>query len=266
MQITFLIGGTGNQFFQFATSRPDAKMSTIFLRQRLRKILGWTQHEQVIDYEGPGPIKTALALVTLGFDIALAKIAKTSLFTEFDTRGLKLEPKIAPIIRLGYFQEAQVTRSLAEIGRQIAPTPKQGLLAMHVRGGDLLELERAGKNEYGMLDNTYYRFGIEKVRSELASQDRNAAEVLVLTDDPEYASTQDFCMDGMPEPVIRRAPLKETLALAVGAEWFISSNSTMSYWIIQLREGQGTFAPQPFQKRRDYDVHSAAQRLGFDYK
>ncbi|MEL7199440.1 MAG: hypothetical protein AAGL10_14105 [Pseudomonadota bacterium] len=266
MQITFLIGGTGNQFFQFATSRPDAKMSTVFLQQSVRKILGWTQHEQVINYDGAGLFKTALAFAILGFDIALAKIAKVSLFTEFDTRGLKLEPKISPIVRLGYFQEAQVTRSLAEIGRQIAPTPQQGLLAMHVRGGDLLRLEQAGKNEYGMLDNSYYRSGIEKVRDKLASEDRNAAEVLVLTDDPEYAATQNFSIDGMPEPVIKRVPLKETLALAVGAEWFISSNSTMSYWIIQLREGQRTFAPQPFQKRRDYDVHTAAQRVRFEYK
>lgn len=266
MQITFLIGGTGNQLFQFATSKQNSEMSTIFLNPKVRKILKWTQHEQVIEYDEAGAFKTALALALLAVDSFLAKAAKFSLFTTFDTRGLKVSARLAPIVRLGYFQDTQVQRSLAQIGRQIAPESQEGLVAMHVRGGDLLALERAGKNEYGMLDDSYYRAGIETARKQLDAHGRTVQELLVLTDDPEFAATQDFAMENVPEPAIKRVPLKETLSRAIGAEWFISSNSTMSYWIVQLREGQRSIAPQPFQKRREYDLPDAARRLVMNYK
>ena len=101
MQVTFLIGGTGNQLFQYASAPPDAVMSTFFLQPGVRSVLGWTQHEQFIQYEEPSIIELILALGVLGFDLILAKLAKISLFTELDTRRLKARAKIKPMVRLG---------------------------------------------------------------------------------------------------------------------------------------------------------------------
>lgn len=266
MQVTFLIGGTGNQFFQFASAPAEGKMSTLFLNPSVRQLLGWTQHEQFIEYDGAGPFRSTFSLGLLAIDLILAKLFKLSLFTQLDTRGVSLTPKVKPLVRLGYFQSAPLGRSLGPLARQFAPVVEEGTIALHVRGGDLLALERAGRNDYGLLDDAYYRKGITQVRDILREQGRSPTKLLVLTDDPEYAATRDLNVEGVPEREIQHIPLKETLARAVGAEWYISSNSTMSYWIVQLREGQRSFAPEPFQKRRDYDLHDAAKRIASNYK
>lgn len=261
MQVTFLIGGTGNQLFQYASAPPDAVMSTFFLQPGVRSVLGWTQHEQFIQYEEPSIIELILALGVLGFDLILAKLAKISLFTELDTRRLKARAKIKPMVRLGYFQLSAAKRDLKPLSRQIAPKPEHGTIAVHVRGGDILALERAGRNDYGLLDSDYYCKAIIKARNFMRGQGRTPTRLIVLTDDTDYAATLNLKVEGVPDRELLSVPLRDTLARAVGAEWYISSNSTMSYWIIRLREGKLSIAPQPFQKRRDYDLHRDVERI-----
>lgn len=265
MQVTFLIGGTGNQLFQFATAPAEAEMSTFFLRRQVRGFFGWTQHEQIIKYEEPSTIKLMISLTILVFDLILAKMAKISLFTELDTRMLKLPAKIKPLVRLGYFQRSKIIRNLKPLSQQIAPNPEYGTIALHVRGGDILALERMGRNEYGMLKSAYYCEAIAKARDFMISQGRPPAKLLILTDDPNYAATLNINVKGVPQGEILSISLNDTFACATSAECFISSNSTMSYWIVKLREDKWSVAPYPFQKRREYDLYGEVKRINVSY-
>lgn len=265
MAVVFLIGGTGNQLFSYAASEVDDPVSTLLLRKDVRQILGWTQHEQVLQFAHPALLEHFCALTVLCLDLILAKFFRLTLFTELDTQRLKISPRLKTLARLGYFQIAPERRSLSPLARQIAPVTEPGLIALHIRGGDLLELERAGKNVYGLLDSTYFNASIHVACVSMAREGRTPTRLLVLTDDPKFAASMDFSAYGVPKAEIQHAPLSETLARAVGAEWYISSNSTLSYWIVRLRDGQRSIAPQPFQKRYDYDLPIATQRLAVTY-
>ncbi len=259
MAVTFLIGGTGNQFFQFATSSAKDKFSTLFLSSAVRKLLGWTQHEQLLRYPGPGPVQYILALLALSLDSVLLKTARVSLFTTFETRGVHATPKITEVARIGYFQSAPERRDVAELASQLAPTQHKGRIVVHVRGGDLLALERAGKTTYGILPDSYFRAGIETALK--AADLQKTVQLLVLTDDVEYARTLDFSVPGAPEADIQTTSLQDTLSASIGADWFVSSNSTMSYWIVRLRGGAKCVTPKPFQQGQDYAFSDKTVRL-----
>jgi hypothetical protein len=262
MSIVFLIGGTGNQLFQYAASSPDDRMSTLFLKPVIRRILGWTQHEQALRYEEARIVYQAFALVVLVLDLVLVKLTGRCLFTSLDARRLKASPVLVELVRLGYFQKDPERRSLESLAHQIAPVAQEGLIVLHIRGGDLLKIERAGNNVYGLLSRDYYLEGLAEALRELH---QTSVRVRVLTDDPEYASTFDLLIDGVPEPEILCSTLMETLEQATGADWFISSNSTMSYWIVRLRGGVRSIAPKPFQKRQDYDLPDETRLLKVDF-
>lgn len=261
MAVLFLIGGTGNQLFSYVASEERDAVSTLFLSTTFRKIVGWTQHEQVLTFERPNFTQHILALFALCIDLVLARLLKISLFTQFDTRSLQIEPRTFTLARLGYFQKAARRRSLDPLGRQIAPSTKKGTIALHVRGGDLLKLQKTGDSTYGVLEENYYHASVASIFLENVPK-----RIIILTDDPEYAATFDFSFKGVSEAEIKHEPLKATLEQAVGAEWFVSSNSTMSYWIVCLRGGKNSFAPHPFQKRHDYDLPTNTQRIEVDYK
>lgn len=264
MSVVFLIGGTGNQLFAYAASHPRDTFSLFFLRRPVRRILGWTSHEQVLRYPGPGPVGHGLAFLALCLDIPLAALTGKSLFSTLDTRKIKARPMMFECARMGYFQQAEERRDVAELAAQIAPVSKPGRIVLHVRGGDLLALERVGQNAYGILDGRYYRAGITRALSDLAHRGQPATGLLVLTDDPDHAGTLDLAVDGAPAPDIRACPLGETLSLAVGADWFVSSNSTLSYWVLRLRQGRRSVAPQPFQRRGDYPLPETCLRVPMD--
>lgn len=265
MTVTFLIGGTGNQLFSYSTSGEQDKVSTVFLHPWVRRLLGWTQHEQVFFYEHPGLIRHIVAIGALFLDFILANVFGISLFTQFDTRRLKVSARLLQFARIGYFQTAPIQRSLEPLALQLAPVKTSGLIVAHVRGGDLLALERAGENIYGLLGSAYYQSGIRFAVEGILRGGGTANRLLVLTDDIGYANSLDLEVAGTMVPEIRRVPLGETLSLSIGADWFISSQSTLSYWIVQLRQGIQSVAPQPFQERRDYILPSSTARIQVVY-
>lgn len=265
MQVTFLIGGTGNQLFQFATANEKSSVSTLFLGSKFRKALNWTDHEQLFSYKEASLILTIFALVLMCVDFAFLKVANVTIWTHFDTRKLKSQALWHPAVRLGYFQSETVQRNIGELAKQIPYQTAEGAIALHIRGGDLLALEREGRNQYGLLDAAYYRKSVAVARDAIGKHGRAPTSLLVLTDDPDYASRVDLDVEGVPKPNILSVPLKQTMSRALGAEWFVSSNSTMSYWIIQLREGRSSIAPLPFQKRGDYNFNDGTDRLPAPY-
>jgi hypothetical protein len=265
MAVVFLMGGTGNQLFQFVTSAPNDRFSAFFLRSWVRRFLGWTDHEQIIQYDEPGFVRQGGALVILAFDIVMAKLFGRTFFTALDAKRLKGSPMFPELVRFGYFQTAPERRDLEPIACQIAPTAQGGLVVIHIRGGDLLRLELAGNNVYGFLGAEYYRKGLAEALDDLQRRGEDNRRILILTDDPDYAATFDLSIDGAPRPDVVRTSLKETLELATGADWFISSNSTLSNWIVRLRKGVRSIAPSPFQKRDDIDLPTETRRILVDY-
>lgn len=265
MAVVFLIGGTGNQLFQYAASAPTDRFSGIFLQSNVRRLLKWTDHEQAIDFPmAPWP-RQVLSLVALLLDLMLARFFRLSLFTAFDARKYKMTPRLVELNRFGYFQNAPERRELADIALQISPEVHKGRIVIHVRGGDLLEIERAGKNVYGLLDRTYFLDGITQARTALMAVGNSDATLLVVTDDPQYAASLKLGLAGGDDAEIVSPPLGETLALAVGADWFVASNSTLSYWIVRLRGGKRSIAPQPFQKRKDFILPTETARVAVDF-
>lgn len=265
MAVVFLIGGTGNQLFQYAASHNKDKFSGFFLGKRVRRLLNWTNHEEVFHYPQPHFLKWLAAAAALSLDLPLAKMTGKSLFSTFDTKSISARPLWFEVARLGYFQTAPERRSLAPLSLQLATAVEEEKIVVHVRGGDLLKLEQEGKNVYGFLNDAYYRTGIQTALNRLKASGKMETMILILTDDPKYACSLNLRFNGEMEPKIVRYPLHETLAVAVGAGWFVSSNSTLAYWIIRLREGRSSIAPKPFQKRGDYELPDAAERILFKY-
>lgn len=265
MAVVFLIGGTGNQFFQYAASAPEDVFSGFFLNPVVRRALKWTNHEQTLRFPWAPQSLQVLALITVVLDVLLARLFGVSLFSTLDTRRLKMTPRLAELNRFGYFQDAPERRDLTELARQISPTVHKRRIILHVRGGDLLTIEREGRNVYGMLNRQYFLDALKQAREAILAGGAGEVVRFVVTDDPGYAATLNLGSDGE-EPVnIVSPPLGETLALAVGADWFVASNSTMSYWIVRLRGGKNCIAPKPFQKRGDYDLPDKTTRLAVDF-
>lgn len=265
MAVTFLIGGTGNQLFEYASSEERDKMSSFFLNSGLRRVLRWTDHEQIIKFQGPSLLAHLVALLVLFIDVILAKLLRFSLLTHFDTRILKISPSIATFVRVGYFQEFPEKRSLEPIVHQIAPNSKKGTIVLHIRGGDLLALEQSGNNVYGLPSASYYQNAIKVACDRIAANGATLNSIIVLTDDIEYASSFNLDVESAPRAEILHLDLKATFEVALGADWFVSSNSTMSYWLTRLRQGKNCIAPKPFQKRTDFDLPNSVVRLEMSY-
>lgn len=261
MAVIFLIGGTGNQLFQYARSKEHDKFSTLFLSRPVRAMLGWTQHEQLFKFPAPSIVSSIIALIILCIDLGLAKLFRISLFSTLDLRSLKMVPKCTEFVFVGYAQDLgdRNFRDFSQLRQQIVGQgrihPYQ--VVMHVRGGDILANERAGGNTYGLLTSEYYKRALNEAPK--------TGQILVLTDDVLYANTivNDLAMDR--EFIVRREPLAITFELALSAKFFVSSNSTMSYWLLRLRGSAPGAAPIPFIKRGDMPLPESVARISLNY-
>ena len=262
MATVFLMGGVGNQLFQYVSSDEKDRFCTLFLNNGVRRLLGWTQHEKVLRYPQSSLPSQILACLVLFIDLFLAKLVGRTLFSRLNTMKMETEPLFFEYVRFGYFIGSSERRSLDPIMPQIASVEEEGLIAVHVRGGDFLPVE----DLCGRLDRDYYCKGVTMGYESLVAKGCMDIRVLVLTDDPHYAATLNIAVKGLPAPEIKLIPLDAMLARSVGADWFVSSNSTLSYWIIRLRKGVGSVAPQPFQRICDFSFpQEAAHRLPVDY-
>lgn len=244
--VVFLCGGTGNQLFQFTSSHPGDRFSPLFLRGPLARMLGWSEHERVLDFPAPPRWREWASLALLLADAALARIVGRSLFTRFDLRALKAEPLCARLQQFGYFQTCAPVREADELGRQLlAKQPAGGDeidIAVHVRGGDVLRLEAEGRNPYGVLAPAYFA-------TALSRHGGAGRRLTVFTDDPGHAAALlAEAAPGVPA-WIDDGPLAEMLAQCIAARTFIACNSTLSWWIVRLRgSARESVAPEPFAR------------------
>lgn len=260
MATVYLIGGTGNQIFQYATSEINDEYSSILLSKHIRKILGWTNHDQVLQFPTPSKIKEIFNALILIFDTSLSFLFRISLFTEFDTRKIKLKPRIKRLVAIGYFQSKPIIRNLTELNNciNLKNSSYSNSTTMHIRGGDLLKVSDPSKSSYGQLGPDYYKEAIIK-SGELKM-------IEVYTDDIEHA--QKICHQiGLDiKFTYINSTLSEMISKTIASEIFISSNSTLSYWITQIRGSNGiTCAPKPFQKNNDFALPNSVLKINAKY-
>jgi hypothetical protein len=264
--LTFLIGGTGNQLFQYSTSGPTDRFSCFFLNKYIRKYLKWTNHDQIIRYPMASIFVQTVSIIILLSDLILAKFFKITLFTHLDIRKFKIRPSLRCWIRLGYFQECVEKRNISDLGEQFTKSENIADIVVHIRGGDLLKLERSGTSIYGILNGEYYLRSLKKINAEVLPKDYKKLELVIVTDDVEYASSLNLNESNEYKMKIISVPLNQTISIAMSARWYISSNSTLSYWITKMRSGKNSIAPIPFQNNLDLEFPNSTIRLGVDYK
>lgn len=265
MAVVFLIGGTGNQLFSFAASNPNDKFSTLFLSNFVRRSMGWTIHENIMTYTKPSLPIHLFALIALCIDILLVHVLQLSLFTTFDTRKIKKNAQKKELVRIGYFQEFAPKRSVSELCREFKKKNETGRIVLHIRGGDLKKLENTGNNRYGMLTASYFNSAINYTSKRLAKPHKGPMKILILTDDIKHVMSLNITVPNEVTYEVKSCSLRETMELAVCAEWFVSSNSTLAYWIVQIRDGFNCIAPLPFQKDRDWVFPEETVRLDASY-
>lgn len=216
MAVVFLIGGTGNQLFQFATAGDGDRFSGLFLRPWLCRLLGWTPHPRAFSLPAAPGWAVATALPVLLADLALARLAGVSLFTDFDNRLSTCRPRLRRLVAFGYFQRRPLRRDLAPIRAALEgapPGPPLPVLAIHVRGGDLRSAGRMATHRYGLLPDSYYRRVLARAAEDGALQ--GLREAVIFTDDPDRCRALMAGLGAGPERAsdVERRPKGE-----VGAE------------------------------------------------
>lgn len=242
----FLIGGTGNQLFQYSRSKRQDRFSYAFLDGPLPKILGWTRHERLFDFPKASLLSEIVATVIVPFDLLLGKFFGRTLLTSLDLKAVRSEPLLTPAYRLGYFQRYAASRDVTELATQLAGTEGNEMsdrrVCMHVRGGDVLALEAEGENPYGVLTAGYYREALSGLKPD--------SGVTVFTNDKRYAKQIIASLADLRLRLeVDDGDLVSMVSGCLKAEIFVASNSTLSYWIAELRgSGKTTYSPQPFTK------------------
>lgn len=252
MAIVYLSGGTGNHLFQFTRAQPEDRFSYAFISPVMNKVLGWTQHERLFDFPKASVLAQVFGLLVLAFDLPLAKLTGRSLFSKLDLRALKAEPLITRLVQFGYFQKLPATRDVQELSEQIDSWKiKEGAghqCAIHIRGGDVLALQASGRNSYGVLAPDYFEQSIVSLG--------RPAKVTIYTNDRDYAEAM-IEQIGLSEVqfTIDTGSLDEMIAGCCAADGFVACNSTLSYWVLQLRGAERpSVAPDPFTKDLDIDL------------
>jgi len=265
--VIFLIGGIGNQLFQFADSEAGDRFSVIFTSKPVRWALGWTQHEQFFRFKAPSLSMHALALSVLALDFGLVFATGRSLFTEFDLRSIKAKARLQRLVKMGYAQDAPGSRDLGPIVSQIGRRADLGpcSVVLHIRGGDLAKLEAQGYNTYGMLRADYYQAALSWAKANLKAKGQRIKRAIIITDDPDHAAAIAANLSSDIDLEIAQIPLVDTFRTALSAEYYLSSNSTMSYWILLMRKGVKSVAPYPFMKRGDMHLPEATERVPASY-
>jgi hypothetical protein len=183
-KILYLIGGTGNIFFQLkkmSDSSIDFSISDVFIKTGVRKIFNHTNHNNIQNdlFIIENTSLKLPQIILLCIDFLLAKLFKFTLFTTIDIRMTAATPLIYSYIYFGYFQENVSLRSIQNAKKIVKSNPYKGdqILenVIHIRGGDFLDINCS-------LDSEYYREAIQEYIKETED-----AFFTVVTNDISYA-------------------------------------------------------------------------------
>lgn len=265
MAVVFLIGGTGNQLFEFATSEPEDTFSTLLLSRVACRFMKWKHHPQVIEFPQPRLLTHCRAVFLLLLDLILVRLGYKPLFTEFDTHAVQSDPKRRREIAVGYFMLRPFRRSIDPIRTQLerAESKIDTVVAVHVRGGDARAATASGWTNYGQLRPMYFRRALRHATRCLSDD----AAVTFFTDDPDYCKgiIQSIGLDLRVS--IDTSELKLMMSSSVCADTFIASNSSLSWWIVMLRgKDRTSIVPDPFLRGIQVKVPEFATPLSVNYQ
>lgn len=228
-KILFIHGGFGNALLQMAHLNKHEKnfvISSFFTGKIIRFFFGFTDHpnffNERIEVEDAGILGLAMVPVVF-FDLAIAKIFKHSLFTEFDITFIEAKPIFKKLAYFGYFQSNIDLESLIGVGRFLRPNDVEvstnSRIVIHIRGGDFKDTAQA-------LDHDYYSKALSYI---YAQNIFSETDLMLITNDFDYACD-----------ILRKCGLRpENIGVSSGKEMddfdllhncncLISSNSTFA--------------------------------------
>lgn len=280
MIITTVMGGLGNQLFQYAVGRSVALRTGRPLRLDVTRMPspagGALRRLQVIELPGPGgtptlrrPGRQGLIAAPSRWSLRVDHVVRTGLarwtVTEPETEDVLVDLSDPPgpiAVLFGYWQShryhagaedvlrAELTPPVARGGRVAAMLDRLArheVVTVHVRRGDYVTDPHLAA-EFGAPSTEYLRRALDLVLSRC-----DAPAVVVLTDDPPWAA-EHVRADAPVHHVELDAPLDpiEALALMSRGRHTVIANSSLSWWGARLAEhpDQVVVAPTPWYAGR----------------
>jgi hypothetical protein len=269
--VVSLLGGLGNQLFQYACGWAAAEREGRQLVLDAGAFGRYTLRPFLLDrLKVRAGLASARELEAWGLGQGLASRLRRRLFgpkiAEVAEQGFAWRPLSLPRgdARLrGYWQSERYFEGCREgLRRQFAPRHaakgenakalarirKAGgrALALHLRRGDYVSDPRAAA-VHGVLGPDYYGRALKALRGKV----RNA-RYFVFSDEPDWAQAQPWLPKGA--EVMRGNPPEapeEDLRLMAACRHFITANSSFSWWGAWLGEGPGSFVAAPKRWFRD---------------
>lgn len=181
-KIVFLLGGTGNVFFQILNMEKnnfDYSVSDFFLYPSVRHILSHTNHRNIhrelfkINRESH---LSNIFLPLLLFDIFSSKVFGYCLFSNIDLGFCKGKPILYNLIYFGYFQNNTSLVDIRNCKEKVITHKvndyKLNRVVIHIRGGDFIENKCA-------LGYEYYKSAIRLAKE----RSKEKLEFVIVTDD-----------------------------------------------------------------------------------
>lgn len=250
--VTRLLGGLGNQLFQWAAGASvardsgaewmiDARLLAPGIRPRLAEF-GVTAPE----WRGRSSIEQLLRAPGL-WRICRAtgwrpRVGRTRLVFDrlrgFDPSLPQRVPEGGTLVMTGYWQMPQWARSVEEPLRAKLPPPiPRDAVAIHVRRGDYASDPRVAR-VHGAVDHEYYRRALDRLGA--AARDR---ELLLFSDDPARVLAEGWLPSSVtPAPT---ADDVTHLRMMAGCAHLIAANSSFSWWAGWLGERSGRVVIAP---------------------
>jgi len=259
-----LLGGLGNQLFQYASARSLAlelgldslKLNVGLLKPALHNLAGLTGRSlevtELLESHAPYTILDGISARASGLSLVARK--------KFSPRAGNINPmlgddlsqvrRIGGTVRLlGTFQRLDYFQSNARsIQKDFNIFPENGSsaagraqeiastnsLAVHIRRGDYV-----GNHRHTLLGLGYYRKAIAK-----ALRERDVDNILFFSDDPEWLQNQPITRCGSIISGEKWSSIEE-FQLMTAANHFIIANSTYSWWAAWLgkRQDKAVFFP-----------------------
>jgi len=273
-----LIGGLGNQLFQYAAGRAVASrlacplfvdtspLARVGEQDTVREFaLEWlVDPDQVID-SGAAPAGRLVSALR-------RRIPALSGGREFLQQGFAYDPRIAEVkagaILSGYFQSWRYFSSIEDELRQdvLAHVPQSDWqqrtsdhlrslgpwIALHVRRGDYLLARNA--SFHGLLGPDYYARALDALRATGVG-----GRLVLFSDDPAAASAMlgELATDAVLIEPGPHAHAMESISLIAQAPAIVTANSSFSWWGGWLADPQHTtvICPEPWLHEAGLDEH-----------
>lgn len=279
MVISKIIGGLGNQFFQYALGYALSKIRedelyldlSEFSNYELRsfrldnfhlqyKLLSPIQHQKISLLKiAPRLIRDQL------FNTSFVKEASHSIF-DYNMRTLYLDgywqnPKYFEKFRSDLFNQIVPVKPLSKIAQKLLNDFNKNLsVSIHIRRGDYVSNPKANKH-HGVLPISYYKKAIEYLETNIKKQ-----KYFIFTDEAAWVKSNFTFIN---KPIFISDHLSneiEELYLMSRCDHSIIANSTFSWWGAWLNQNTNKIVVSPKQwfKNSEKNRAQVLSKIGFE--